>query len=93
MPAEVQMISAPWCKRCSVIKPGVEQVCKTVGATLTILDYDDLEDDSPIKKLVSALPTLVIDGKAYKPADSDAWREVLLASAVASAVGVSGEDF
>jgi hypothetical protein len=87
MPIEVQLISAPWCKRCGVIKPGVEQACKNAGATLTVVNYDDLTDDSPIKNRVTALPMILIGDKAYKPADSDEWRDVLAAAAVANAVG------
>lgn len=94
MPIEVQMISASWCKRCAVIKPGVEQACKNAGATFTYVDFDELEEDSTIKQQVKALPSLIIDGKIYKPADSEEWREVLAAAAVATAIGVagSGED-
>lgn len=91
MPLEVIMISAPWCARCGDIKPGVEQTCKSTGAIFTVLNYDDLEDDDAIKQQVSALPTLLIDGKAYKPAYSDEWREVLAAAAVAAATAGGGD--
>lgn len=94
MPIEVQLISAPWCKRCQVIKPGVEQACKNAGAKLTIIDYDDLEEDSILKQQVKALPSLIIDSKIYKPADSEEWREVLAAAAVATAIGtIDDTDF
>lgn len=92
MPIEVQMISASWCKRCGVIKPGVEQACKNAGAELKIIDYDELEDRDPIKNRVTALPTLIIGDKTYKPADSEEWREVLAASAVATAVAGTADD-
>jgi hypothetical protein len=89
MPIEVTLISATWCKRCHVIKPGVEQACKNAGATLTVVDYEELEEDSTLKQQVKALPSLIIDGKIYKPADSEEWREVLAAAAVATAVGAT----
>jgi hypothetical protein len=91
MPLEVQMISATWCKRCHVIKPGVEQACKNAGATLTMIDYEGLEDGDPIKNRVTALPMLIINDKAYKPADSEEWREVLAAAAVAAATASGGD--
>lgn len=87
MPIEVQLISAPWCKRCHVIKPGVEQACKNAGADLTVINYDELEEDSTLKQQVKALPSLIIGGQIYKPADSEEWREVLAAAAVATAIG------
>lgn len=93
MPIEVQMISASWCKRCGVIKPGVEQACKNSGAELKIINYDELEDRDPIKNRVTALPSLIIGDKVYKPADSDEWREVLAAAAVAAATVAGDTDF
>lgn len=86
---EVQLISATWCKRCAVIKPEVEALCKTAGAKFTVLDYDELEDDDPVKRAVTALPTILMGGKAYTPAELDAWREAI----TAAAVGVGDDDF
>ena len=92
MSLEVQLISATWCKRCAVIKPEVEALCKTAGAKFTVIDYDELEDDDLVKRTVKALPTILMGGKAYTPADLDAWREAIAAAAVAGAVGASGDD-
>lgn len=93
MSLEVQLISAAWCKRCAVIKPEVEALCKTAGALLSIIDFDDLEDDDLVKRTVKALPTILMGGKAYTPAELDAWREAIAAAAVAGAVGVGDDDF
>ena len=55
---EVQIISAPWCKRCQVVKPDVTEHCRIGGAELTILDYDEMEDED--KASVKSLPTIRI---------------------------------
>ncbi len=89
---QVQLVSASWCKRCAVIKPDVAALCKTAGATLTIIDFDELEEDDPVKRAVTALPTILMNDKAYTPAEFDAWRSAITAAAVASAVG-GDEDF
>ena len=93
MSLEVRLISAAWCKRCAVIKPDVEALCKTAGATFTIVDFDELEEDDPVKRAVTALPTILMDGKAYTPAELDAWRAAITAVAVSVAVGAGDEDF
>ena len=56
MPVEVQIISAPWCKRCQVVKPDVAEHCRIGGAELSILDYDEMEEDD--KASVKSLPTI-----------------------------------
>ena len=53
---QVQIISAPWCKRCHAIKPIVAEHCALGGATLTILDYDEMEEAD--KSLIKSLPTI-----------------------------------
>lgn len=93
---EVRLISAAWCKRCAVIKPDVEALCKTAGATFMIIDFDELEEDDPVKRAVTALPTILMDNKAYTPAELDTWRSAITAAAVANAVSAVGridEDF
>lgn len=87
----VQLISASWCKRCAVIKPEVESLCKAAGATFTVMDFDALDDDDPVKTAVTALPTIVMAGKMYTPAELDAWRTVITAAALTSIAG--DEDF
>ena len=93
---EVRLISAAWCKRCAVIKPDVEALCKTAGAIFTIVDFDELEEDDPVKRAVTALPTILMGNKAYTPSELDAWRSAITAAAVATAVSAVGsvdEDF
>jgi thiol-disulfide isomerase/thioredoxin len=55
---EVQLISATWCKRCQTIKPEVISLSSITGATLTILDYDEMEETDPIKEAIKSLPTI-----------------------------------
>jgi thiol-disulfide isomerase/thioredoxin len=55
---EVQLISAAWCKRCHAIRPEVVKVCTIAGALLTYIDFDDLEEEDPLKKSVVSLPTI-----------------------------------
>ncbi len=56
MPASVEIISAPWCKRCHTVKPEVAAVCALVGATLEYVEYDDLDEDK--QAVVTSLPTI-----------------------------------
>jgi hypothetical protein len=93
MPIEVKLVSASWCKRCVTIKPDVEALCKTAGATLMIIDFDELEEDDIVKRTVKALPTILMDGKAYTPTELDAWREAIAAAAVAGAAASDDTDF
>ena len=53
---EVQLISAPWCRRCGRVKPEVEQYCKLTGTTLTLINFDDLEEEE--KATITSLPTI-----------------------------------
>lgn len=94
MTTEVVLISATWCARCKLIKPDVEVVCRNVDAIFSIVDYDDLEEDDPVKKSVVALPTIRMrrgDGEwtSYKPSELETWR----ASMLEGAVKTTGEDF
>ena len=88
---EVKLISAIWCKRCATIKPEVEALCKMAGVKFTVVDYDDLEEDDPVKRAVTALPTILMDSKAYTPAELDAWRSAIATAAVAGAAATSGD--
>ena len=53
---EVQLISAPWCKRCQVVKPDVTAHCTMNGLTLTIVDYEEMSDEE--KATIKSLPTI-----------------------------------
>lgn len=57
MSIEVQIISAPWCKRCGTIKPEVARFCTLNGATLTVVDYEE-ELEEKEKESVKSLPTI-----------------------------------
>ena len=92
----VQIVSAPWCKRCHEIKPRVVEVCRLAGATLEEVNYDELEEDDSIKASVSALPTVrllveqegrVGEWKAYKPSELDAWEDTVKVTALSVAGG------
>jgi len=83
----VQVISAPWCKRCVEIKPRVAELCRIVGATLEEINFDELEDDDSLKLSVTALPTIRLlverDGKtggwaAYNPKEFQAWENQMM---------------
>jgi hypothetical protein len=54
---EVQIISAPWCKRCGTIKPDVARYCALNGAVLTVVDYEE-ELDEKEKEGIKSLPTI-----------------------------------
>lgn len=54
---EVQIISAPWCKRCHTVKPEVAKFCSMNGAVFTVVDYDEMEDGAE-KDTVKSLPTI-----------------------------------
>jgi hypothetical protein len=82
----VQLISAPWCKRCHLIKPEVKRYCEMAGAVLTELNFDELEEGDPLKATVKALPTIMMrlsapsqDWVSYAPADLEKWKVAILA--------------
>ena len=90
---EVQIISAPWCKRCHSIKPVVAEHCALGGATLTILDYDEMEEAD--KSLIKSLPTIRMrvgnsPWSTYVPAEIESWKSAMLSAAT---VPTTGEDF
>jgi hypothetical protein len=80
----VQIVSAPWCKRCVEIKPRVAELCRIVGATFEEVNFDELEDDDSLKASITALPTVRLlierDGRpgawtAYTPKELSVWEE------------------
>ena len=54
---EVQIISAPWCKRCHVVKPEVAKYCGMNGAALTEVNYEEM-DEGAEKDGIKSLPTI-----------------------------------
>jgi hypothetical protein len=89
---EVQLISATWCKRCQELKPSVIATCATIGATFRIVDYDELEEDDPLKESVKALPSLLFrriaggDWQMYGASAFETWKQDATAAAVATAL-------
>jgi thiol-disulfide isomerase/thioredoxin len=82
--AEVELLTAAWCKRCKEIKPVVQQTSAMAGATYREVDYDGLGDDDPVKVAVKALPTIRVrlhgEGgwRVFVPAELDEWRNFML---------------
>ncbi len=96
MTTEVVLVSAVWCKRCSELKPDVRRLCEVAGVKFSILDYDDLEDDDPVKTSVKALPTIrmrvadTTEWLTFRPTEIEEWKTALTALPLA----VTGdEDF
>ncbi len=56
MPVTVEIISAPWCKRCHTVKPDVAAACSLAGASLIYVEYDDLGEAE--QATVTSLPTI-----------------------------------
>jgi hypothetical protein len=89
---EVKLISAAWCKRCHELKPDVIATCALIGATVTVVDYDELEEDDPLKESIKALPSLLFrravdcDWQMYEANAFDEWKRVATAAAVAAAI-------
>lgn len=83
----VQIVSAPWCKRCVEIKPRVAELCRIAGAQLEEVPYDGLEEDDPLRESITALPTVrmlvssAVGGcgkwSAYTPKELPAWEDAI----------------
>ena len=83
--AEVELLTATWCKRCKEIKPVVQQTSAMAGAVYREVDYDELEEGDPVKAAVKALPTirvrLAVEGSSwlsFTPAELEAWKDFML---------------
>ena len=72
MALRIDYIGASWCKVCITVKPEVELVARSFNVALSVLDADEIEDDSIMKvptlrvfkddKLVSEIVTKHVDG-------------------------------
>jgi len=62
----VQIISAPWCKRCHIIKPEDARHCTRTGAELATIDYEEMDEVE--KNTVKSLPTI-----RMRVASTDSW--------------------
>ena len=90
MSSPVVLISAPWCKRCHVLKPDIAGLCAATGRTLTVVNFDELADDDALKVNVKSLPTILMDGKAYVAATFEEWKTAIIGSA---GITTGGDDF
>lgn len=80
---QVQMISAPWCKRCAEMKPDILRTVNMANAEFMYLNFDELDDDDEAKLAVKALPTvrMRVDGgdwKAFPAGEISVWKETIL---------------
>jgi thiol-disulfide isomerase/thioredoxin len=50
----IDYIGASWCRVCTTVKPGVEQLAKEFGVELNVLDADALSGEDEVTKV----PTL-----------------------------------
>ena len=80
----VRYISAAWCKRCHDVKPEVTRYCTIAGADLTILDFDELEEEEKAK--IASLPEIHMkigdDWVTYTSARLEEWKTAITHSAV-----------
>jgi hypothetical protein len=69
------------------MKPDVVADCLIAGATLSYVDYDELEEDSPLKA-ITTLPTFQIrsgtEWKSFSANDYSSWKDFLMSQAVTS---------
>lgn len=95
MSATVELISAPWCKRCHIIKPDVVATCAMAGATLVYVNYDEL--DEATQATVTSLPTIRMrvgveeEWKSWTANTLTDWKATVMATA--SVVPTGDEDF
>ena len=94
---EVKLISATWCTRCKELKPDIVATCAAVGAAFSIVDFDDLDEDDPLKESIKSLPSLLFrtsatgDWQLYGASVFDSWKQDATAAAVSS--GIADMDF
>uniref|UniRef100_A0A6C0DSM7 Thioredoxin domain-containing protein n=1 Tax=viral metagenome TaxID=1070528 RepID=A0A6C0DSM7_9ZZZZ len=51
----IDYIGAKWCKVCVTVKPAIEKIARDFGVEVTILDLDELGDET-----ITKVPTLRI---------------------------------
>ena len=78
----VELISAAWCKACIKIKPAVNETCKLTGSPLTVIDFDELEEDEKTK--INHLPLIRVksgsDVSEFYTDTFDEWTKTMLHS-------------
>ena len=96
--AEVEILTASWCKRCKDIKPVVQSTCAIASATYREVDYDELDDNDPVKIAVKALPTIRVrvtgetTWRTFLPAELDAWRDFMMNRVAFAAISSASAD-
>jgi N6-adenosine-specific RNA methylase IME4 len=86
---EVQVITAKWCKRCTLLKPEIERICTLIGAKLSYIDYDTLEEYDELRTEIVSLPTLRLstDGgtlwKSFTANTFEEWKQTAMATCFA----------
>jgi len=58
MALTVELVSAEWCKPCSVIKPQVIATCSLLSVPLSITSIDDMDEEQ--KGRITSLPTIIL---------------------------------
>ena len=80
----VQYISAAWCKRCHVVKPDVVRYCTIAGADLTILDFEEMEEEEKAK--IASLPEIRMkngdDWVIFTSSQLEEWKTAITHTAV-----------
>ena len=55
MSFRIDYVGATWCKVCTIVKPGIEQIAKNFSVPLNILDIDEMPESDHIKKVPTVL--------------------------------------
>ena len=58
MTTEVKYYGASWCAPCHSAKPKIQELCKKCGISLSVYDYDELEEEE--RGTITKLPTVQI---------------------------------
>lgn len=78
---EIQFVSAPWCKACSVIKPDFIAHCKLIGIEPMWINYDEMDEE--FQGTIKALPTIKVrtdtDWTYYTKDTFEAWKDIVMA--------------
>ena len=81
MSASVELISASWCKACIRVKPEITATCRATGASLTITDYDEMDEGQQAS--IKHLPLIRLtktDGTVseYQVDTLNEWKEAMV---------------
>jgi hypothetical protein len=85
----VEIVSAPWCKRCHALKPEIEKHCTMNAAALTVVDFEEMDETE--KATISSLPTIrtrpagATEWQIYTANTFDDWKRDLVAITIKTA--------